>query len=94
VSGNPTNFSADDNLAYVAGGKITIDGFQYIQGLVYSKADVQFVGTSYVFGAVVVRGGGTVSGNPIVVFNTALRDHDWIFKDLIPVIVSWQEIYE
>lgn len=93
VNGTTESWSELDLMGYIAGGDLTVDGGQYIQGLVYTKSNMKFTGGAYIFGAVWVKGGGDISGNPIVVFNTALRDGEfgWNFK---PTIISWQELYE
>ena len=93
VNGTTESWSELDLMGYIAGGELTVNGGQYIQGLVYTKSSMKFTGGAYIFGAVWVKGGGDISGNPIVVFNTALRDGEfgWNYK---PTILSWQELYE
>jgi len=93
VDGNVLNYAAKALMGYVAGGNITITGGQYIQGLVYSKSNINFPGQSYIFGAIWTKGTGSINGSPIVVFNDALKEarFSWNLKH---AIVSWQEIYQ
>jgi hypothetical protein len=67
IGGIPTDFEAGDQIKYIAGGDIFIYGGQYIQGQIYTKAHIQFLGHVYIFGAVVAKEGGTISGFPFVI---------------------------
>ncbi|MCH7761206.1 pilus assembly PilX N-terminal domain-containing protein [candidate division TA06 bacterium] len=94
VSGNPTDFGADDMMGYIAGGDITINGDQYLQGFVYTHSDINFSGTPCIFGAVWVKGGGSISGNPFIIFDTALKNWEGLIQTYKPAVISWQEVYE
>jgi hypothetical protein len=93
VAGNPSSISASDRMGYIAGGEAEIGGNLYIKGIVYSKDKIKFMGTAYIFGTVVVKGSGGISGNPIVIFNTALRDYVGPLQDFKHVVLSWEEVY-
>jgi hypothetical protein len=80
-------------MGYIAGGEAEIGGNLYIKGIVYSKDKIKFMGTAYIFGTVVVRGSGGISGRPIVIFNTALRDYVGPLQDFKHVVLSWEEVY-
>jgi hypothetical protein len=65
VSGTTENWSNLDLMGYISGGELTVNGGQYIQGLVYTNSNLKFPGETYIFGAVWVNGGGSISGNPM-----------------------------
>ncbi|MCH7761152.1 hypothetical protein IIA15_07120 [candidate division TA06 bacterium] len=100
VSGLPTNWG-NDMAGYIAGDDIEIAGNIYLQGVIYTKKFLDVSGNPTIFGAVYAggnsAGGGppkTISGNPIVIYDIALKDMRWVIVEPNPSIASWQEVYE
>ncbi|MCH7761726.1 hypothetical protein IIA15_10075, partial [candidate division TA06 bacterium] len=95
LDGNPGNTSTDNLVAYICRGNIDIQGNQYIQGLLYtSEGNIEIDGQLNVFGSVYIGADGEVSGDVIVVYDTALQNLEGILPTPKPVIVSWQEVYD
>jgi hypothetical protein len=94
LSGHPTEISNDNLMAYIAGGDIRTNGTGYIQGLLYTKSNIDVVSNICILGAVYVGGEGDVDKNPVIVFDTKLKRINLLAKPVPPTIISWQEIIQ
>jgi hypothetical protein len=94
LSGHPEDVSNDNLMAYIAGGDIRANGTGYVQGLLYTKGNLDIDADIGILGAVYVEGEGDIDKNPVVVFDTKLKDIHLLAKPVPPSIISWQEIIQ